>query len=116
MTRACVNCRCKRKHLGHMDATRKVKNPLLFAAGHEYTDDFMSGNLIVPVTPATPAVLSDGEFLFNKICYWVGRKFVSSCFCFVDKQKFNFNFDYRFQIFVKMQKVGYFKCEIVFTI
>ena len=51
-----------------MDATRKVQNPLLSAAGHGYSYDYLAGNaLLVPVTPTTPAILSDGEFALMKI-------------------------------------------------
>jgi len=42
---------------------RKVKNPLLTAAGPGFPfDNYTENALLMPVTPATPAVLRDGEF------------------------------------------------------
>lgn len=43
-------------------ASRKVKNPLLSAAGEGFPfEDYAENALLVPVTPAAPAVLRDGE-------------------------------------------------------
>lgn len=45
------------------DTVRKVKNPLLSAAGQGNPfDNFGENILLMPVTPTTPAVLSDGKF------------------------------------------------------
>ena len=49
------------------DTGRKVKNPLLSAAGQGFPfENFAENALLMPVTPATPAVLSDGEFILKK--------------------------------------------------
>ncbi|KYQ48313.1 hypothetical protein ALC60_12641 [Trachymyrmex zeteki] len=39
------------------DMSRKMKNPLLSAAGPDFPfDNYAENTLLVPVTPATPAV------------------------------------------------------------
>lgn len=53
------------------DVPRKPKNPLLSAAGFPY-ENYAENALLVPVTPATPAVLRDGE-LKRKHSNWPGR-------------------------------------------
>lgn len=54
--------------------SRKVKNPLLSAAGPGFPfDNYAENTLLMPVTPATPAVLRDGEFIRRKIT-WAGLK------------------------------------------
>lgn len=57
--------------VGNMSgASRKMKNPLLSAAGQGFPyEDYTENALLVPVTPATPAVLRDGE-LDKKISGW----------------------------------------------
>lgn len=43
-------------------ASRKVKNPLLSAAGEGFAlENYAENTFLVPVTPATPAVHPDGE-------------------------------------------------------
>ncbi|CAL7945667.1 unnamed protein product [Xylocopa violacea] len=47
-------------------ASRKVKNPLLSAAGEGFPfENYAENALLVPITPATPAVLRDGAELDN---------------------------------------------------
>ena len=49
------------------DTVRKVKNPLLTAAGQGFPfENFAENVMLMPVTPATPAVLSDGKFILRK--------------------------------------------------
>ncbi|KZC15152.1 SEC23-interacting protein [Dufourea novaeangliae] len=56
-------------------ASRKVKNPLLSAAGEGFPfENYVENTLLVPVTPATPAVLRDDVELDN----FVGQGPVSS--------------------------------------
>lgn len=56
------------------NTSRKVKNPLLFAAGSGFPfENYTENALLVPVTPATPAVLRDGEFAFDTRA-WVGLR------------------------------------------
>lgn len=46
------------------DQSRKVKNPLLTAAGQGFPFEGYSANaLLMPITPATPAILQDGKFI-----------------------------------------------------
>lgn len=53
------------------NTSRKVKNPLLFAAGSGFPfENYTENALLVPVTPATPAVLRDGEFACDKERGW----------------------------------------------
>lgn len=48
--------------------SRKVKNPLLSAAGMGSPFEYYPENaLLVPVTPATPAVLRDSKFIIVMI-------------------------------------------------
>ncbi|EZA55128.1 hypothetical protein X777_05306 [Ooceraea biroi] len=43
-------------------ASRKTKNPLLSAAGPGFPfESYTENAMLMPVTPATPAVLRDGE-------------------------------------------------------
>lgn len=63
------------------DTIRKVKNPLLSAAGQGNPfDNFGENALLMPVTPTTPAVLSDGEifrfctFYIFKVYYIYTKK------------------------------------------
>lgn len=59
-------------------ASRKVKNPLLTAAGEGFPfENYAENTLLVPVTPATPAVLRDGESIIEA----PGWGFTGSCFC-----------------------------------
>ncbi|XP_012539390.1 uncharacterized protein LOC105838396 isoform X2 [Monomorium pharaonis] len=54
--------------------SRKVKNPLLSAAGPGFPfDNYTENTLLVPVTPATPAVLRDDTELDN----FIGQKSVN---------------------------------------
>ncbi|XP_076668980.1 uncharacterized protein LOC143369217 isoform X2 [Andrena cerasifolii] len=49
-------------------ASRKVKNPLLTAAGEGFPfENYAENTLLVPVTPATPAVLRDDAELDNLV-------------------------------------------------
>lgn len=60
------------------ETPRKVKNPLLNAAGIGFPfDNFTENNILMPVTPATPAILPDGEFEGSRsshlVFYFYGR-------------------------------------------
>lgn len=51
-------------------ASRKVKNPLLSAAGEGFPfENYTENAFLVPVTPATPVVLHDGESV-NEVPGW----------------------------------------------
>lgn len=51
-------------------ASRKVKNPLLSAAGESFPfENYTENAFLVPVTPATPVVLHDGESV-NEVPGW----------------------------------------------
>lgn len=59
-------------------ASRKVKNPLLSAAGEGFPfENYVENALLVPVTPATPAVLCDGESM-NETPGWGFYRFIFS--------------------------------------
>lgn len=67
------------------EQSRKVKNPLLTAAGQGFPFEGYSTNaLLMPVTPATPAILPDGKF---RRCgaLWAGQLFdalaAEVCWC-----------------------------------
>ena len=56
------------------DQTRKVRNPLLSAAGSGLPfENFGENTLLMPVTPTTPAVLQEGTiFNFKYVCLLLG--------------------------------------------
>lgn len=59
-------------------ASRKVKNPLLSAAGEGFPfENYTENAFLVPVTPATPAVLRDGESI-NEVPGWGSYRFIFS--------------------------------------
>ncbi|EFN87695.1 hypothetical protein EAI_13526 [Harpegnathos saltator] len=66
------------------NTSRKVKNPLLSAAGPGFPiENYTENALLVPVTPATPAVLRDGEFASDKRNVGGARQSVNFAHCLV---------------------------------
>lgn len=58
--------------------SRKVKNPLLSAAGEGFPfENYTENAFLMPVTPATPAVLRDGESV-NETPGWGSHRFIFS--------------------------------------
>lgn len=65
--------------LANMRGTsRNVKNPLLSAAGEGFPfENYAENTILVPVTPAVPAVLPDGESV-NETPGWGSHRLIFS--------------------------------------